>query len=937
MIHFHLISVTFVTLLISFNLYAGSRVLYFTDSEGHDGSIQNMVKHGYLTINEAGDQIDFTNRNDILVFGGDLAGREVSSRKLVHMMNDLSTRERGRVFSINGNHDTNRSAILRNIQLFDRSTGDVSTWLNYVMSEMGLGSHLKNDQVEMEKLISDQLGREVKLSPKEEAFCFLRFIAPKGLAHKFYLNSGFQESDAEQWIKDNIVGTSTWDYFKFLAKTSSEPNPSDAKVIDFMMYGGGEFWEFVKNTRFMHSNIENSAAFTHLGLNTENMGIDVEGTLHDNFIRQAKSLEEFHQNEFNRMETQIRTNQKIESNYIIYGDAAWSPNTGIRPIARSTVYSFRLRDAENPNLRLPPAEVINFLTQKADGFSGKIEVVGHTPVVIPIPLRGVGFIKIHADTSFHPLKRESFLVIENERIKSVGYSSTGTPITFDISPNEDSPIGKLWNGYHIAGFDPKGNYFGFKYTSGHDFEEISIPKDALFPQDLDLPYTIFNSEINENYEALIKFIDEKTEINRLGDREMLDRVNDRFVLNVYGSSTFNEKTVDNEYVVELFEAVFSQLKTHKIYLGTGGTNVGIEKIAHEVAAKYNIEVVSYIGVNAKDEDIAVDQIKYATVVPGNGWADAIKHSISTVATDNSLTLYIGGGGTVEKCIETSSRRLGHHFLLNSKIVGKAKNAAELMNHKAFSTPQEVIAEIDRINPNVLRESSSMITSLIQQSKISQVKTELLESLDQYEAGVFIAGFGQRAQFADMNEVLFKVENMVKVLNNTYGEGKWYAVFGGDNYHEDKPDVSHIIKFLKERHQIPIVGVTLDETLKWGGMDEWVDHKVYLPTEFGFRLNPDGTKIIEPITGTANVRPLWGGFRNGKPVGATAFYLTSELINEAFFFGTGTVGAQEYSYAKSIGIPSNYFRSRAKNPDEYGEFGMIPAEISGALACKKLFN
>ena len=101
----------------------------------------------------------------------------------------------------------------------------------------------------------------------------------------------------------------------------------------------------------------------------------------------------------------------------------------------------------------------------------------------------------------------------------------------------------------------------------------------------------------------------------------------------------------------------------------------------------------------------------------------------------------------------------------------------------------------------------------------------------------------------------------------------------------------------------------------GGVDKHLNNVHYVPTSYGPK-DAQGKRDI-----------LWGGVKDGKPVGATAGYLGprySKQIKGVIAIGGGPIAVKEAQYAKSLGIPINYIKAEAKNPKANGKYGSMHA-------------
>ena len=149
------------------------------------------------------------------------------------------------------------------------------------------------------------------------------------------------------------------------------------------------------------------------------------------------------------------------------------------------------------------------------------------------------------------------------------------------------------------------------------------------------------------------------------------------------------------------------------------------------------------------------------------------------------------------------------------------------------------------------------------------------------------GNGPKLQYQDLDAVKLKVSEAIeKTLNPIakYGDRiensdhTWLALYGGDTFVEDKPDLGSVIHFVKQKYNPILVSVQC-----WDELDSHVDYVWKYP-----KVVTDG-------------RVVYGGFNEmGNPVGGTDIYLGNEvmkLLNAVFNVDArGRVGSQEKEYA-----------------------------------------
>lgn len=195
--------------------------------------------------------------------------------------------------------------------------------------------------------------------------------------------------------------------------------------------------------------------------------------------------------------------------------------------------------------------------------------------------------------------------------------------------------------------------------------------------------------------------------------------------------------------------------------------------------------------------------------------------------------------------------------------------------------------------------------------------DTLKVVDSYKASILILGFGSKGQYKDPEAAEMVLDKVADQLDAEYGKGRWLAVFGGDPYKADAPDVASLVRYLQEQRSVPVLALQSDEVKEWGGVDQHLDYVHYVPT-----------------TTDASSQIVWGGFLDGKPAGPTAAYLGDDFIGGknprlkgVVAVGGGEIAGQEAIYAKQHGIPLHYVRAEARFEVAGGKFGAIDGMLS----------
>ena len=149
-------------------------------------------------------------------------------------------------------------------------------------------------------------------------------------------------------------------------------------------------------------------------------------------------------------------------------------------------------------------------------------------------------------------------------------------------------------------------------------------------------------------------------------------------------------------------------------------------------------------------------------------------------------------------------------------------------------------------------------------------------------GIYLfIGNGAKLQYKDMTQVKAGLVPVLDQIESLHGPGGWLAVYGGDTWVEEKPDLGACMHLIKQVYKPTILSVQ-----GWEEKDNFVDY-VYIYEE------------EKDETG----RVLYGGLRNGQLVGGSRVYLGHQfrgwLTGVVDIDSKGRVGTQELEYAKNI--------------------------------------
>ena len=152
-----------------------------------------------------------------------------------------------------------------------------------------------------------------------------------------------------------------------------------------------------------------------------------------------------------------------------------------------------------------------------------------------------------------------------------------------------------------------------------------------------------------------------------------------------------------------------------------------------------------------------------------------------------------------------------------------------------------------------------------------------------EAAYLFIGNGPKLQYKNMTEVAQKLSFHLDEIQSLHGPGNWLAVYGGDTFVEESPDLGAVMVFVKNTYQVPLLSVQ-----GWSEVDDFVDYVMICDEEKD-----------------SNGRIVYGGVSDGKLYGGTKIYLGSDFRNilggVINVDARGQIGKAEVTYARDIGL------------------------------------
>jgi hypothetical protein len=147
-------------------------------------------------------------------------------------------------------------------------------------------------------------------------------------------------------------------------------------------------------------------------------------------------------------------------------------------------------------------------------------------------------------------------------------------------------------------------------------------------------------------------------------------------------------TVENQKLVEdTLEKLMAHLNPAKYVIVTGGTDFGVEKIAHQIAARRGFEILGTISENTGPQEVST-LIRNFVPLAINWFGKSRPVLAEIVKPFNGLVLFQGGGAILKEEIELAVR-LNVPMFLQRDPEGAAAEAAKQYPQHSFSSYQDL--------------------------------------------------------------------------------------------------------------------------------------------------------------------------------------------------------------------------------------------------------
>ncbi|GAX81825.1 hypothetical protein CEUSTIGMA_g9253.t1 [Chlamydomonas eustigma] len=201
------------------------------------------------------------------------------------------------------------------------------------------------------------------------------------------------------------------------------------------------------------------------------------------------------------------------------------------------------------------------------------------------------------------------------------------------------------------------------------------------------------------------------------------------------------------------------------------------------------------------------------------------------------------------------------------------------------------------------------------------------------------GYGERAQYADVEELMDALSPSLKAIQSRCAGAPFLAVYGGDKAVKERPDLGWLMKRIQDEYNCKLAAVQ-----SAGEPDEHSDFCFVAKQQFETLKKMNSAGQEEEFQ-----QVLYGGTRNGVPVGGARYYLGPEfiasthgaapLLKSVFVLGGGGIALEEIQYADQKGVTWVYVPSRARHEEAYrSRYGPVHEWVSGyVIAFLSLFH
>lgn len=659
----------FASMLLIGNFLASiafGKTVFLTDLEGRIEPLNQLIKDGTFKIAADGN-LEFSNDDTNLVFGGDLMDRGPHTIRLMRYVIGLKKKYPNRVHLIWGNRDLNKLSfsIDREEKMSNLQDSNYRQYLQSKLSQMD-ESNRQGQTLSTMNTLENQV---------------------QWWAEQYGLSKAIEFHQQE---------------LRELNKAEVTYNEASKDFADMISNPKREYLNYIRLGQLVHT--EGPVIYLHGGLPAQNGFVPDSSTIYENFEDWRNALNSWGQRQIQEFIAGVSQGQVGSSGkrLIFYGDALYDSN--IKKVwnhDNSVIYGPRFK--ESSNFRLPSDSILQWL--KANEKS--MLLLGHSPAGnIPTPLRDKDFLVVMGDTSYSQNGVHTRISVDGEKIEVHGKLDDGTDIHYETSARDrSSSIGLTLGEETVVASTIDQRLVLFKYV-GYDKHERVVKASEVPFSSLKIPTFVENAEFEGQKRDLLKALAERgTKIIELNVFEG-EFLNGRIPVLFSGSSAYADPTQEST-VRKMIEESLKNLDPSKVVVVTGATDKGPEKLVHEMASKLGFYVHGLVVSAAVPQEVStkVDSISWV----GHDWANQPKTGMDFIRNNSGFGVIIGGGGLLQKGLEYG-RSIGAKFIVASNVkhgngaVSASMNFATVMREQSFSDQSSLSRILKKYFYNSLKKS-----------------------------------------------------------------------------------------------------------------------------------------------------------------------------------------------------------------------------------------
>ncbi|MCE5293519.1 MAG: hypothetical protein LLF94_02760 [Chlamydiales bacterium] len=168
---------------------------------------------------------------------------------------------------------------------------------------------------------------------------------------------------------------------------------------------------------------------------------------------------------------------------------------------------------------------------------------------------------------------------------------------------------------------------------------------------------------------------------------------------------------DKELLRTQIRRLFYHLNDKNVFIITGGTDFGLEKIVHEVVHEYarHGRQFSLLGTLASelqaDPSTISKSLTHATIIDGT-WYDLAPGILKVVSDMRGTAFFMTGGDVVKNMIQIAKNLGGIDYKILQDVQGTSAKMAEILPEKGFSKHDALDKALQKMRPELLRSMTA---------------------------------------------------------------------------------------------------------------------------------------------------------------------------------------------------------------------------------------